>query len=250
MKKMRRLLFGFTEYIPAARWCFFVAVAAFIALVSVYKYIDLADTAIFSSLEIMFMTLSDTINIVFIYLPLYLFISCGIMNSDNFGAAEIVRFKSRSEWLLGKMMTYLFNTAAFMLSLILVNFIVFNNVFSFSDVWSSDFVGFRIMMGQSPSSFSYPPMPTVFLSCLALFLFYLVCGSVNMVFSLMSGDEAIGLFASLFIGIGLGLINMLTVSTDLLSQVLRCLVLIAGLGLMYAVCTLLVRRRDFGGKKQ
>lgn len=249
MNKLRRLFFGFTEYLPAARWSFSLTVTAFIALVSVYKYIDLADTAVFSSAEIMFVTLTDTINIVFIYLPLYLFIVCGIMNSDSFGASEIVRFKSRKEWLLSKMVTYIINTAAFILSLVLINFTVFNSVFSVSDKWSGDFVGFRVMMGQPAADFSYPPFETILVSVLALFLFYLLCGGVNMVFSLMTGDEAAGLFTSLFIGIALGLINMLSVSAGLLSQVLRCAVLAAVLALICVCCIILVRKRDFGGKK-
>lgn len=249
MSKLRRLFFGFTEYIPAARWSFSLIVIAFIAVVSVYKYIDLADTAVFSSLEVLFMTLTDIINIVFIYLPLYLFTVCGIMNSDSFGGAEVIRFRSRSKWLLGKFMTYLLNTFLFLISLVLINLIVFESVFTFSDAWSGDFVGFRVMMGQPAKDFSYPPIPTIILSVLALFFFYLVCGAVNMAFSLMSGNEAIGLFFSLLIGIAFGLINMIMISADLLSQVIRSAVLVSVLVILYIICIFLVRKRDFGGKR-
>ena len=91
MRKFRGVFFSLTEHIPAARWCLAMAVISFTAAVSVYKYIDIADTAAFSSLEALFLIITDVTNIVFIYLPLYLFTVCGIMFDSGFGGIEILR---------------------------------------------------------------------------------------------------------------------------------------------------------------
>lgn len=250
MSKIRRLFVGVFEYIPAARWCFTLFVVSFISVVSIHKYIDLADTAVFSAFEIMFLTLTDIVNIVFVYLPLYLFIICGIMFGESFGAAEIVRFKSRRNWLSGKAAAYFINTILFFLAVIVINIVVCGSVFSFSDVWSSDFVGFRVMMGQPSSDFSSGPGPVIVTACLSLFLYYLFCGVVNMVISLISGDEAAGLLASLFIGIFSGLINMTVTSSGFLAQILRCGVFLILVVIVYILGIFIVGKQDLCSKRK
>ncbi|MBQ8780750.1 MAG: hypothetical protein IJZ72_03660 [Oscillospiraceae bacterium] len=249
MKTKRGILFSISEHIPAARWCLAMVVIAFTAAVSVRKYIDLADTASFSSFEVMFMTLTDVINIVFIYLPLYLFIVCGIMFDKGFGGLEILRCTGRREWLSGKLAAYIFNTVLFFGAVFIINFAVCSRVFPFSDVWSSHFVGFRIMMGQPSMDFAYPPVPTIAAACAAVLLLYIFCGAVNMLVSLITDRESTALFVSLFAGIALGLANMVLVSSGVLEQILRCIVLTVLTMIVYNISVHAVKKKDFGGKK-
>ena len=249
MKIKRGILFSISEHIPAARWCLAMLVIAFTAAVSVRKYIDLADTASFSSFEAMFMILTDIMNVIFIYLPLYLFIVCGIMFDKGFGGLEILRCSGRCEWLSGKFITYIFNTVLFFTAVFIINFAVCSSVFPFSDVWSSHFVGFRTMMGQPSLDFAYPPVPTITAACTAVLLLYIFCGTVNMLVSLLTDRESTALFVSLFVGIALGLANMMLVSSGVLEQVLRCIALTALTMIIYRISVIAVKKKDFGGKK-
>ncbi|MDE6710725.1 MAG: hypothetical protein K2J76_09590, partial [Oscillospiraceae bacterium] len=137
MKKLRGVMFSLSEHIPAARWCLALTVIAFTAVVSVYKYIDIADMAAFSSFEALFLIITDTVNIVFIYLPLYLFTVCGIMFDSGFGGIEILRCGSRPRWLAGKLITYLINKLTFFAAVFIINYIVCSRAFNFSSLWSS-----------------------------------------------------------------------------------------------------------------
>lgn len=249
MKKLSRLFYGITGHLPAARWCLAVAVIAFVAVVSVHKYIDMADMAAFSCLEVMYMILTDTMNTVFIYLPLYLFVVSGIMFDSGFGEIAVLRYDSRKEWLNVKFITYTVNTLIFFAVIILLNFAVSYRVFNFSDVWSSDFIGFRVMSGQPAADFSHPPVPTIAASCGAVLMLYIFCGFVNMLFSLLTDRESVGLFVSLVFGIALGIADMAIMTESLTSQVIRCVILAAAAVIVYAVCCAAVRKKDFGGKK-
>ena len=247
--KLRGLRFSISEHIPAARWCLALAVIAFTAVVSVYKYVDMAGTAAFSAMEVLFLILTDPMNIVFIYLPLYLFIVCGIMFGSGFGGIEILRCGSRTNWLAGKLVTYLVNSLIFFGAVFAVNLIVCSKAFVFSSAWSGDFVGFRVMSGQPAADFTAAPVPTIIAASAAVLLFYVLCGTVNMLVSLATDRESAALFASLFVGIALGLGNMLVLSNSAASQLLRCLVLAASSAAVYVFCIAAVRKKDFGGKK-
>ncbi len=249
MKQTRGIYFSISEHIPAARWCLAVIVISFTAAVSTVKYIDLADTAAFSSFEIMFLILTDIMNIIFIYLPLYLFIVCGIMFDKGFGCLEIIRCSSRCHWLTGKLAAYVLNTLIFFAVMFIINFAVCSRVFPFSKTWSSDFVGFRVMTGQPSMDFAYPPVPTITAACAAVLLLYIFCGIVNMLVSLLTDRESAALFISLFTGISLGLANMMTASNGILEQVLRCIVLFTLTAIAYTLCLSAVKKKDFGGKK-
>ncbi|MDE6600524.1 MAG: hypothetical protein K2K34_10655, partial [Oscillospiraceae bacterium] len=172
MKKLRGLGFSLSEHIPAARWCLALAVTAFTAAVSVRKYIDLAETAAFSSFEALFMMITDITNIVFIYLPLYLFTVCGIMFGNDFGGIDILRCGSRGRWLAGKAITYAVNTALFFAAVLIINLAVCSRTFEFSDVWSSGFVGFRVMTGSPAADFAAPPLPTIIGAAFSALLLY------------------------------------------------------------------------------
>ncbi len=232
MIKLRGLSYSLSEHIPTARWCLALAVIAFAAAVSVHKYIDLADTAVFSSFEAMYMIMTDITNIVFIYLPLYLFVVCGIMFDSGLGYAAVLRCGSRGRWLAGKFITYIVNTALFFAAVFIINLAVCSRTFSFSSVWSSGFVGFRTMTGSPAGDFASPPLPTIIWASAAAFVFYLFCGTVNMFFSLLTGKESAALFVSLLAGIALGLAGM-TAPNGLENQIIRCVVLTAGTAAVY-----------------
>ncbi|MGN0675653.1 MAG: hypothetical protein ACI4KG_07860 [Oscillospiraceae bacterium] len=249
MKKLRGAWFSLAEHIPAARWCLALAVISFTAVVSVYKYIDLADMAAFSSFEALFMIITDITNIVFIYLPLYLFTVCGIMFDSGFGGIEILRCGSRGKWLAGKLITYLVNTVLFFAAVFIINYAVCSRAFNFSEVWSSGFVGFRVMTGQPAADFVSPPLPTIIAASAAALLLYVLCGMINMLVSLVTDREAAALFVSLFAGIALGLANMTVLSNSAESQLLRCAVLALASAAVYVFCIAAVRKKNFGGKK-
>ncbi len=249
MRKLHRIWYTLTEHIPAVRWCFALAVIAFTAAVSVCKYIDLGQTAAFSSLEVMFMILTDVMNIVLIYLPLYLFIVCGIMFGRGYGETEILRHKSRAGWLGGKLASYIFNTAVFFAAVLTINYTVCSCAFNSADAWSGDFVGFRVMLGQSPQDFTHAPLPTIAAAAFALFLFYALCGTLNLLVSFAANRESAALLISLLAGTGLGLANMLLAPNDMVSQLIRCAVLLAAGTVIYALCILAVRKKNLGGAK-
>lgn len=249
MKKISRLFYSLTSHIPAARWCLALVIIAFTAVVSVHKYIDMADMAAFSCPEVMYLILTDTMNIVFIYLPLYLFIVSGIMFDSGFGEIAVLRYESRREWLNVKLITYIVNTLIFFVVILLLNFAVSYRVFNFSDVWSSDFIGFRVMSGQPAADFAQPPLMTIGASCGAVFMLYIFCGFVNLMFSLITGRESVGLFVSLVFGIALGIGDMLIATESFSSQLVRSAVLLTAAVIVYAVCSAAVTKKDFGGKK-
>ncbi len=244
MKILRSAAFGLSEHIPAARWCLSLAAVAFAAAVSVSRYIDLADTAAFSSFETLFMIMTDPVNIVFIYLPAYLFAVCGIMFVSGFGGIEVLRCHSRSDWLNGKLIVYAVNTLVFMAAVMIINFVVCSRSFFFSNVWSSGFVGFRAMMGNPASDFASSPVPTLTFASMAVLMFYFFCGMVNMLASIVSGRESAALFISLIAGIGVGMMNTMIYSNDAESQLIRCVVLAAASLAVYALCLAAMSRKD------
>lgn len=248
MKILRGAAFGMSEHIPAARWCLALAVIAFSAAVSVSRYIDLADTAAFSSYETLFMIMTDPINIVFIYLPAYLFTVCGIMFGSGFGGIEILRCHSRWDWLTGKLVVYAVNTLLFFAAVVAVNMFVCSRCFFFSSVWSSGFVGFRVMMGSPSSDFAAPPVITLTCASAAALLFYFFCGIINMLASVIFGRESAALFISLLTGIGVGMLNNMVYSNDTESQLIRCVVLAAASLLGYSLCLAVFGKKDLTRK--
>ncbi len=245
LRELRGLRCSLSEHIPAARWCLALSVVAFAAAVSVHKYIDLADTAVFSSFEALYMIMTDITNIVFIYLPLYLFVVCGIMFDSGFGGIGVLRCGSRGKWLAGKFITYAVNTVLFFAAVFIINLAVCSRTFEFSGVWSSGFVGFRTMTGSPAADFADPPLPTIAMASAAAFVFYLFCGTVNMLFSLMTGKESAALFVSLLAGIALGLANMTVSSNGLGNQIVRCVTLAAAAAAVYVFSVAAVRKKNF-----
>lgn len=195
--------YNISESFNLVRWCLAIIAFAFTCVVSVAKYIQLSDmTAItFSSLEITYLILNDTVSITYIYLPLYLFLICGMMFDDHFGLLEVIKCQSRGKWLMGKWVTLLFYTILFFGVLFTINFVISTQVFPFSQSWSSDFLKVQVTMGQSAQNFLYTPFQTIGLSLISVFSLYLAVGMLSMLFSLLTHKEVYALFFSLIIGI-------------------------------------------------
>lgn len=200
----RRIIsYNISESFNLVRWCLVAIAFAFVAIVSVAKYVNLSDaTSItFSSLETTYLILNDTISVVYIYLPLYLFVICGLMFDDNFGSLDIIKCGSRTKWLAGKYITLLFYTLMFFILLFGMNFLISDQVFPYSAKWSSDFMNVQVLLGQEVRNFAYGPMQTIGLSLLSVFFLYLFAGTVSIVFSVLTNKEALALLFSLVIGI-------------------------------------------------
>ncbi|OON99770.1 MAG: hypothetical protein ATN35_11020 [Epulopiscium sp. Nele67-Bin004] len=212
------------------RWCIFVVVLAFVAYVSVAKYIMIADmTSItFSALENTYLILSDTVNIAYIYLPLYLFLVCGIVFDNNFGSLEIIKCNSRSDWFIKKCMTLFLYTLLFFVFVLGLNFSICYQVFPHSDKWSSDFINFRVMTGFSPQDFVNSPISTITMDIIRLFFSYLVAGIVSLVLALVTDKESFALFVSLPLGIAINLLEIWTLINIII------IMLVVGVGLMIA----------------
>lgn len=203
MVTVKMLRYNISESFNVVRWCLTLVAFSFVAVVSVAKYIQLSDmTAItFSSLETTYLILNDTMSVVYIYLPLYLFLMCGLMFDDNFGALEVIKCKSRGKWYLCKWLTLLFYTIVFFICLFGMNFLICNQVFPYSTSWSSDFLHVQVMLGQSAKNFFYGPIETVGMSLISVFFLYLVAGMMSMFFSMITNKEAYAFFISLVLGI-------------------------------------------------
>lgn len=203
MVTAKMIRYNLSESFNLVRWCLTIIAFAFVAVVSVAKYIQISDTTAitFSSLEITYLILNDTMSVIYIYLPLYLFLVCGMMFDDNFGSLEVIKCQSRGKWFFSKWVTLLFYTILFFIALFGLNFLISDQVFPFSVNWSSDFINVQIIMGQSARNFIYGPLQTIGLSLASVFALYLTIGMLSMIFALITNKEASALFLSLIIGI-------------------------------------------------
>ncbi len=244
--------YGITEGFPAARWCLFVIAAAFSAVVCIYRYIDLSDMAAtsFSSLETLFLVLNDAVNIIFIYLPSYLFIISGIVSNSNFGAADIIKSGSRKKWLLGKMLVLLINTIIFFIILFGINIIIINRVFPFSDKWSSGFISFRVMTGSPALDFKYTPLGSIMFFIIVTFFIYFLCGIINILIALITDHEETALLVSLSAGIGASILNLRIPASDAFSLFIKCCAVIAVTAVIYIICIKTASKKDYNISKK
>ncbi|MFV0517448.1 MAG: hypothetical protein ACK5MV_08625 [Aminipila sp.] len=200
---MNTLRYNISESFNVVRWAIAIIIIAFVGVVNVYKYIELSDNVsiTFSTLETTYLILNDFMSIVYIYLPIYIFTICGIMNADNFGLIEILKCGSRHRWVISKLFTLLFYTCAFFTLLFAVSFFISNQVFPYSSSWSSDFVKTQVAFGESVHKFVQNPFITILLQLGTLFLTYLISGAVSLWISLKTSKESLALLISILVGI-------------------------------------------------
>ncbi len=99
---MRKLCFHLSVGFAPLRWCLFAVVVPLVAVVGVCDAIDLsrAVAITFSSFETVFVLLSDATNVAYIFLPLYLFLVCGLANDSQLGYFQLVRQVQKNLLLL------------------------------------------------------------------------------------------------------------------------------------------------------
>lgn len=254
---MRRIMsYNISESFNLVRWCLTVIAFSFVAVVSVAKFVQLSDIAAitFTSLEITYLILNDTTSIIYIYLPLYLFLICGIMFDDNFGTLEVIKCGSRMKWVMSKFMTLFFYTVMFFMTLFLINFLISNQVFPYKQEWSSDFLKVQVMMGESVKNFMYPPLVTIGLSVCSTFFLYLCAGSISVFFSLLTNKEAYALFGSLACGIGISTLFVfgleMTKGMSVQAFAIQNGLLVVGSILVIIMSVLITNRKDFHIEKR
>ncbi|MGL4799882.1 MAG: hypothetical protein ACRDDX_05660 [Cellulosilyticaceae bacterium] len=254
---MKRMIsYNISESFNLVRWCMVVIVFAFVAVVSVAKYVQIADMTelTFSSLEVTYLILNDTTSLMYIYLPLYLFLICGIMFDDNFGSLEIIKCGTRGKWVFGKFMTLIFYTVMYFIVLFGMNFMMSHQVFPYSNVWSSDFLKVQVMMGQQVQNFVYPPLMTIGLSICSVFFLYMCSGSISVFLSLVTNKEAYALFGSLVAGLGISAMFLfgLSITKGLSVQafVAQNTILVLGVLLMSVLSIWVTRKKDFHCEKR
>ncbi len=244
------LRYQLSQSFNAVRWCLCLIVFAFVAVVSVSKYITLSDAVAinFSSFEITYLILNDTVGITYIYLPTYLFLICGIMFDDNFGSLEVLQSGSRRNWFFFKYITFIFYTLLFFLGLFLMNFLIAYQVFPYINKWSSDFIKVRVMLGQQVRDFTYTPLQVIGTSLTATFLHYLCAGTISLWVAIKAKEEVYGLLSSLVIGLALHyLFNALPFIKQMNRQgyMLRNLSYLAITILFLILCSRVVYKKDF-----
>lgn len=200
---MRKLLFSLTTSFNPLRWCLFVVTLALVSVVGVYEYIDLsASVAItFSSFETTFVILSDPTRLAYIFLPLYLFLVCGLPTHAPFGTLALLRYNSRGQWLGHKWAVLVIYTVVFFGGLFAMVFAIASQAFPYQTVWSTDFIYLQVSLGQEVANFIHPPLQTIGMALLGAGLLYLFAGAVAMVCGLVSNSEPLGLAVAMVIGL-------------------------------------------------
>lgn len=242
---MRKFLYNLSATFNPLRWALFVMVISFVAVVGVYEYIDLsASVAItFSSVETVFILLTNPANLAYIFLPLYLFIVCGLPNRAQFGYLEVVRYRSRGHWLFHKWLVLAVYTLLFFVGLMVIFTLIATQAFPYQSVWSSDFILLQVSLGQGVSNFVHPPLYTIGMSLLGACLLYFFAGSVTMLCGLISHSEPLSLFLSMVVGLVLaGLCNYVwfyqrSVATQGMQALVFALLSLALIGISYPIVT-------------
>lgn len=203
---MKRFAFGFAAHLNPLRWALYVMAVCFVAVVGVYEYIDLsASVAItFSAFETVYVVLTSPANLAYIFLPVYLFIVCGLPNPTAFGGLEIVRYKSRGHWLWHKWLLLMAYTLVFFGVLFGLTMVIADQAFPYQTMWSTDFINLQVSLGQEVVNFVHPPLYTIGMSLVGACLLYYFAGCVTLVCALVTKSEPLSLLISMVVGLVLG----------------------------------------------
>ncbi len=249
---MRKFFLGFVAHINPVRWALFVMAVCFVAVVGVYDYIDLSTSVAitFSSFETVYVLLTNPANLAYIFLPLYLFIICGLTNASPFGVLEMVRYRSRYHWWGHKWLLLMVYTLVFFGMLFGLVAMIANQAFPYQTMWSTDFVNLQVSLGQAVANFVQPPLYTIGMSLMGACLLYYFAGCVTMVCGLMTQSEPLSLLISMVVGLTVGgLANYVwfvqkSVETQALQGAMFALASLVLMGVSYLV----VAGRDFAKK--
>ncbi|MDR0975165.1 MAG: hypothetical protein LBL80_05685 [Ruminococcus sp.] len=201
------LKISLTEDFPALRLIITSLVIAFAVTVTVYKHIDLSDSvsASFSAPEAIILTLTDMINRVFIFLPLYIFVISGTKNV-GLGNTGTVLQRSRPGLVALEIIKVLFYTLIFFGILLIIVLATSNAAFPQAEDFTRTFFGASSSFGIRSDVLQGTPQTAVTNLFTSMFLTYFTIGIINMFLSLLLKEEAafvltviIGILSEIFI---------------------------------------------------
>ncbi|MDR0992058.1 MAG: hypothetical protein LBL87_04055 [Ruminococcus sp.] len=232
-----------SEDFPALRFCAAAVVAAFTAVVSVYKIIDISDAVSsgYTAPETMMLIFTDIINTVFIYTPLYLFIIESAVTRRKFGILDVVKIGGRKNFAAANLFKVLFYTLIFFALLFIINGAVSLASFPSVNSWSKAFAGTSAIFGYGTEIFGSVPSQFITVKLSVFFLTLFVCGMVNTALSDLLGGKEYAFPISAVISIGL---SLLTLSGLIGAGVVIPILLIAA-AVLFAVDRGILLKKDF-----
>jgi hypothetical protein len=240
---LKTLKLSLSEDFPALRFCAAAIVAAFVAVVSVYKIIDLSDAVSsgYTAPETLMLIFTDIINTVFIYTPLYLFIIESAVTRRKFGILDTVKSGGRENLAAANFLKVLFYTVIFALLLLIINGAVSHASFPNVNSWSKAFAGTSAIFGFNTEILGGEPAQFIALKLTAFFLTLFVCGMVNTTLSDVLGGKEYAFPLSAVISIGL---SLLTLSGIIGTGHIIVILLIAA-ALLFAADRAVILKKDF-----
>jgi hypothetical protein len=200
---LRFLKISLSEDFPALRLIIAAAVIAFTAVVSVYKFIDLSDAvaSLFSAPETAVLILSDLINRVFIFLPLYIFVISGARITAGMGVNGIILQGNRNSVAANSLIKVLFYTVIFFAILLIIVLTTTGAAFPKANDFTRTFFGAAGSYGFSNDVLRGTPGTLLSLETVTMFLTYLTIGSISCLISLFLKEGA-AFVLTVIIGIG------------------------------------------------
>lgn len=187
----------------APRWCLAAAAMAFSATVTLYRYVDsawLLDVGL-SAQEVAMLILKNPVNAAFIYLPLCLFLVCGIPGDLGSGRQALLLCGSRTRVYRLMVTRLALTTGLFVLLLTAVTAAVALGAFPSSDLWSRDFLAWQVLQGRSALTFTLPPAGALALQLLCRTAAYWLAGCICLLCGLVWRQEVLALALGLLAGL-------------------------------------------------
>jgi hypothetical protein len=240
---LKSVKLSLSEDFPALRFASAAVVAAFTAVVSVYKIIDLSDAVSsgYTAAETLMLIFSDLINTVFIYTPLYLFIIESAVTRRKFGILDIVKTGSRQNLAAANLFKVLFYTVIFFILLLIINGAVSLASFPNVNSWSKAFAGTSAIFGFGSEILVSVPSHFITIKLSVFFLTLFVCGMVNSTLSDLLGGKEYAFPISAVIAIGLSLVSL----SGIISAAAIIPILIIGAAGLFFADTAVILKKDF-----
>ncbi|MDR0944285.1 MAG: hypothetical protein LBM41_07120 [Ruminococcus sp.] len=200
---IKYLKISLTEDFPAIRLIIAAMVITFAAVVTIYKYVDLSDSvsASFSSTETTILALSDMINRVFIFLPLYIFVVSGARLANGLGNTGILLQKSRAGVATNGILKVFFYTVLFAVILLIIVTATSQAAFPKADDFTRAFFGTSSAYGFRSDVLSETPSKVAVTLVTTMFLTYFTIGIINFFLSILLKEDA-AFVLTVIIGIG------------------------------------------------
>jgi hypothetical protein len=189
---VKYLKISIAEDFPAIRLIIAAMVIAFAAVVTVQKHILLSDSvsASFSSYETLILTLTDTINRVFITLPLFIFVISGINLSNEFGNTGILLQRSRLGVAFTGIIKVFFYTVLFFVILLIIVTATSNAAFPQADDFTRAFFGAASSFGIRSDVLAETPLKVAVTLLTTMFSTYFTIGIIYFFLSVLLKEDA------------------------------------------------------------